>query len=306
MVVMAVVSLVPVLADLFQATPVVAISNLALGGMSLFAILLLILAALPIFLMIASIPLWIAAKMAVSSHSTYLTALKVVVCNFLAGILIRVVVMLMAMVGGLMGTASGRNTVDTVALLISLLVTIFIIANCYEIGVLHAFGVNVLWLVVSVFVGLLAVLVVVAVIGVAGAQGHLRESLDKFNQTRNSITFPSSRPSASPPSPSPSWPPSGQSVPASQPDYSAEIDGLLNAAMHPTGPKPSLSEREDIVRTLQQRLQAQRANIFAGDTQAINVYQNQYNRYMLLLNQVKAERKAHPSGESTAIPQAAR
>lgn len=300
MVVMAAVPFVPVLADLIQSTPVLAISNVAAGGIGIVAVILILLAAIPLGLIIGSIPLWLAAKMAVSTNTTFGTALKVVICNFLAGLLIGAVVRLMAMVGGVMGSTSGFNTINSIIFGISFVVAIFIIANCYEIGAVHAFGVQILSWVVSIVIAVLIILGFVAVIGGANTKGSLLASLEKFKQARNSTSLPSSSPSQS------SSPPISQPAPAfpSQPDYSAEIDGLLNAAMHPTGPKLSLTEREDIVRTVQQRLQAQRNNISAGDARAINVYQNQFNRYLLLLNEVKAERKAHPSGE--ASPQAAR
>lgn len=299
MVVMAVVPIVPVLADLVQSTPVLALSNIAVGGISIVAIILIILAAIPIGLIIGSIPLWLAAKMAVSTNTTFGTALKVRVCNILAFLLISFAVRLMAMVGGLMGSRSGANTVDSIVIILGAIVGIFIIANCYEIGALHAFGVQILSGVIAIVFAILIILGFVVAIGGANVKGSLLASLEKFKQARNSTSLPSS-------SPSQSSPPISQPAPAfpSQPDYSAEIDGLLNAAMHPTGPKLSLTEREDVVRTLQQRLQAQRSNISAGDARAITVYQNQFNRYLLLLNEVKAERKAHPLGE--ASPQAAR
>jgi hypothetical protein len=75
---------------------------------------------------------------------------------------------------------------------------------------------------------------------------------------------------------------------------------MLNAALHPTGPPPSLAEREDTVRLLQQKLQTQKNNLPAGDAHALAVYQNELNRYMLLLNAVKAERQVQAAVRQTA------
>ncbi|MEP6671149.1 MAG: hypothetical protein ABJF10_18455, partial [Chthoniobacter sp.] len=83
----------------------------------------------------------------------------------------------------------------------------------------------------------------------------------------------------------------GNSAPPPPPDYAAEIDGLLNAALHPAGPKPSLEERENVVRNLQQKLRSEKDSLIPGDGRAALVYQNQLNRYLLLLDQVKSERK---------------
>jgi len=85
----------------------------------------------------------------------------------------------------------------------------------------------------------------------------------------------------------------GSSAPPPASSESAtEIDGLLNAALHPVGPKPPLEAREELTRTLQQKLQAEKNSLVPGDARALLVYQNQLNRYLLLLDQVKAERKA--------------
>ena len=304
MVVMAVVPFVPVLADLLHSMPVLAIPGFI--GVSIVPVILILLAAIPIYFMVASIPLWVSAKIAVSGNTTYGTALKVLICQFLAAFAVSFVVRLIAMMGGLAGGGNRFSGLDAVLLIVFIVLGIFITANCYSIGAIHALGLQILAFILT-FVMMIAVSVgIVAVIGVAGARGQLRTSLEKLQNARSSASFSSfSSPSSSSDSSSPAI-----SLPTpdspSLPDYSAEIDGLLNAAMHPSGTKPSLSEREDIVRTLQQRLQAQRGNITAEDTRAINVYQNQLNRYLLLLNQVKAERKAHPSDEPNASPQAAR
>ncbi len=46
-----------------------------------------------------------------------------------------------------------------------------------------------------------------------------------------------------------------------------------------------------MVRNLQQKLRAEKNSLIPGDARAALVYQNQLNRYLLLLDQVKAERK---------------
>ena len=62
-----------------------------------------------------------------------------------------------------------------------------------------------------------------------------------------------------------------------------------------------MAEREEMVRTLQQKLQAQREYLPPGNARALLVYQNELNRYLALLEEVKAERKAQTAREAPAM-----
>lgn len=94
--------------------------------------------------------------------------------------------------------------------------------------------------------------------------------------------------------------PMASGAPAAPVDHTGEIDLMLNSALHPMGGHPTLSEREDMVRLLQVKLQAQKSALPAGDAHATLVFQNELNRYKELLKQVVAERKLHPFQEGVA------
>ncbi len=67
-----------------------------------------------------------------------------------------------------------------------------------------------------------------------------------------------------------------------------EIDRLLDDALDPIGPPPSLKDREAQVRTLQQKLQARKGTFPPGTPP--DHFQDQLKRYLVLLDQAKAER----------------
>jgi hypothetical protein len=77
-----------------------------------------------------------------------------------------------------------------------------------------------------------------------------------------------------------------------------EIDRMLDDAQRPIGPRPSLSERETLVRTLQQKLTARQKELQPGDTSAQSVYQAQISRYKAFLGEVLAERNGQPQPAS--------
>ncbi len=75
-------------------------------------------------------------------------------------------------------------------------------------------------------------------------------------------------------------------------DAPDEIDRLLDDAMHPIGnPKP-LAGREAAIQAIQQKLEARRRALPLGDPKVRAAFQNQFDRYMRLLNQAKADRAA--------------
>jgi hypothetical protein len=76
-------------------------------------------------------------------------------------------------------------------------------------------------------------------------------------------------------------------------DAPDEIDRLLDDALDPIGPKPSLAEREAQVRELQQKLQA-RGRTFPRGTPLPPDYQDQLARYKQFLAEVTAEMAAAP------------
>ena len=75
-------------------------------------------------------------------------------------------------------------------------------------------------------------------------------------------------------------------------DAPDEIDRLLDDLAQPIGnPKP-LTEREAGIQTIQQKLEVRRRALPAGDPKALAAFQLRFDRYMHLLNQVKADRAA--------------
>ena len=76
---------------------------------------------------------------------------------------------------------------------------------------------------------------------------------------------------------------------------SNEIDQLLTIALHPIGPPPSLPEHEAMVQNLQQKLQARKNTLPPNNAREALVFQNQLNRYLYLLEIVKAERRIYPA-----------
>jgi len=74
-----------------------------------------------------------------------------------------------------------------------------------------------------------------------------------------------------------------------------EIDRMLDDALHPIGPRPLLAERETMVQTLQQKLNARQNTLKPGDKSALAAFQNQLNRYLIFRNEVVAERHGQPA-----------
>jgi hypothetical protein len=79
-----------------------------------------------------------------------------------------------------------------------------------------------------------------------------------------------------------------------------EIDRMLDDALVPIGPPPSLRERQAMVAVLQQKLQAREAT-FPPGARPPPAFRNQLHRYVRLLNEVKAEMGQPPQpGAATA------
>lgn len=265
------------------------LANMPSGG-TLVVVLCLLAIFIPIGLLIASFPLWIAAKIAVSSHTTYGQAVKVMVSQSLVALLIWVASLIVAMMAGLAAGQGAARSVSIVFSVITFVAAIIVTARGYEIGTLHAFGVRLLSFVITVVFVCIAFFGAAAIIGGAAMHEHFASSLQRIQSIRQNGSvagglLPTREPAPLVPAPS---------APAFAANQSAEIDGLLNAAMHPYGPRISLADREDIVRTLQEKLRTEKSSLPAGDAHAALVFQNQLNRYLALLDEVKAERKLHP------------
>lgn len=75
-------------------------------------------------------------------------------------------------------------------------------------------------------------------------------------------------------------------------DAPDEIDRLLDDTLIPFGKPQPQAQREEAVRAIQQKLEARRPTIRPGDATAATAFQQQLDRYKLLLAAVKAERTA--------------
>ena len=77
-----------------------------------------------------------------------------------------------------------------------------------------------------------------------------------------------------------------------------QIDWMLDEALVPIGPTPSLRERQAMVAVLQQKLQERKAT-FPPGVPPPPAFQDQMNRYTKFLNEVKAD-MAQPRPQGTA------
>lgn len=296
MAVMAVVPFATVLADLSNP-----LSGFGFAGAGVaLSVILSIVVGIPAYILLTSFPMWLAAKMAVPTETTYGSAVKVVTGHFLAALLIYAIAFLMLFLGGTLGGPRGVMIIFGISNLMLILATLSITGNGYGIDILHAFGVQLLSGLMMVVFGALIFLGFSLVLGMAGAMAPIQASIQKLHGVQNTSGF-----SVTPPPSESELDPTSAPAPP-PPDYTAEIDNLLNTTLHPTGSAPTLAEREDIVRILQQKLQSQRGNLQPGDSRSAIVYQNQLNRYLLLLDQVKMERKLHPPNSTAANPEAVR
>jgi hypothetical protein len=257
-------------------------------GMSGFLPLLI---AIPVAFLIFCIPSWITSRILVREMATFGRAVVLNLLLFVGVIIVSVVGTIMKYLANGGVRNSDLLPVDIGIFLLAIVVGIYIVAKVYDITALHA----VLFQIVSQIISVAMVAAIffggAAVVGMSTMRAPLDASVQKFQEAQDSITAPLALQPATPPAP---------------PNYTQEIDGMLNAALHPTGTPPSLEEREDIVRQLQEKLKAQRNSLPPGDARATLVYQNQLNRYLLLLDDVKAERKARTRAESTAGREASR
>lgn len=77
-------------------------------------------------------------------------------------------------------------------------------------------------------------------------------------------------------------------------DAPDEIDRLLDDTLQPIGPRKSLAEREAAVAKLQPMLSERKRTLPPGNPEAAANFQAQLDRYLRLLEEVKAERSAPP------------
>jgi hypothetical protein len=189
------------------------------------------------------------------------------------------------MMAGAAGGQSAASTLFILTTLVMIVANILIVAGAYGIGTVHAFGVQLLAGTIAIVFACAAFFGAAAFVGMDGMRAQYDASLQKIQDLRQAQQTGESQPATT-----------ATAAPLPPPviDQTAEIDNLLNAALHPDGPRPSLDERENIVRTLQEKLRAQKSNVSPGDAHATLVFQNQVNRYMALLETVRSERKLHP------------
>ncbi len=84
-------------------------------------------------------------------------------------------------------------------------------------------------------------------------------------------------------------------------DAPDEIDRMLDDALVPLGPTPSLRDRQAMVAVLQQKLQARKAT-FPPGVPPPPAFQKQMDRYEKFLNEVKADMaQPHPQGTASAL-----
>jgi hypothetical protein len=77
-------------------------------------------------------------------------------------------------------------------------------------------------------------------------------------------------------------------------DAPDEIDRMLDDAILPIGKPAPLPERETAAKVIQQKLEARRRALLPGDTKALADFQPRLDRYLRLLNELKAERATQP------------
>jgi hypothetical protein len=243
----------------------------------------------PICVVVFSIPTWIASKIVVSGSATYGSALKVQTLYLVAGFLLGLVRNGFALVASA-SPGGSDSTVLAVGMVVGLIaMEVFIAAWVYDIGRWQALVLNLLSGFFVCVVCLVVFLACAAVVGMSNAKAPLEASVQKIQAAQESGALPLLIPSPS--------------IPAASPDYAGEIDGLLETALHHRGAPLSLTEREAIVRQLQEKLQITRNNLQLSDAHAVAGYQNRLNRYLPLLEAVKAERRAQTMRESTAARQ---
>jgi hypothetical protein len=258
------------------------------AGASTGGIVLGLIIGIPLALVLFSVPTWIASRMVAAGSATFGRAVFVNFLHILASIgLVFASAFLQMLAGGdrmrALSVAIGLCT-------LSIAIHILIPAKVYRITAWSAFGLNVLSALMAFVIGLVMFLAVASIAGFGNVKAPLEASLQKLQNGQQFGALPSLSALTifSPPPPPP------------RPDYSPEIDRLLNVALHPVGDHPSLLEREDIVRSLQEKLKAQRNHLPPGDAHAAVAYQNELNRYLLLLEAVKTERKTHPLRDEVA------
>lgn len=162
------------------------------------------------------------------------------------------------------------------ACLLSLLISFLIPMNIYEIGFFRALGFIVLTVVIS-GIGNGAVGFGVAIaFGMEARIAKITNSVGKTDAERRAFA--------------------DRLFGKDAPD---EIDRLLDDAAQPIGnPKP-LAAREAAIQSIQQKLDARRRALPAGDPKAAAEFQLRLDRYMLLLNQAKADRAAQLAAPKT-------
>jgi len=256
------------------------LSNLPhLETTTIIVMVLILIVMIPVTICLGSIPMWTGSLLVVPRGRSSSQAVTTQVYYIFWGLFLGIGGIFLKWIAGKFLGPGGDLFASLAIFILQITMWIRVPSRVYHITIPRTLGLLLTTFVVMFSFTLLAFLGSAAELGTARAMAPLQASASRIRDVQASGLSLVPIPSLSTPAP---------------PDYTGEIDSLLNTALHPAGAGPSLSEREEMVRTLQQKLQTQRNNLPAGDTRAAMVYQNQLNRYLLLLEQVKNERKLHP------------
>ena len=213
---------------------------------------------------------WITSKVVVGGENASIgNALKYWIASLLlAGALFAGIIFAGPLIAEKMGMAAIIAVISG-ACLLSLLLSILIPMNIYEIGFFRALGFIVLTVVISGIGNGVFGFAMAKTFGVEARVAAIANAVGKTDAERQAFAdrlF-------------------GK-------DAADEIDRMLDDAAQPIGnPKP-LAEREAAIQAIQQKLEARRRTLPPADREALAAFQLRLDRYVRLLNQVKTERAA--------------
>ena len=213
---------------------------------------------------------WIASKLVVGGErASFGNAFKLWVIFVALGV---AYLALFIFAGPVLAAQAGAGALVAVfggATLLMLLLAFLIPMKIYEIGFLRALGFIVVTVVISMVGNGVVNFALGNAFGVPARIAALTNSLGKTDAERKAFA--------------------DRLFGKDAPD---EIDRLLDDAAQPIGnPKP-LAERETAIQTIQQKLETRRRALPPGDQKALAAFQPRFDRYIRLLNQVKADRAA--------------
>ena len=213
---------------------------------------------------------WIASKAVVGGENASLgNALKYWIASLLlTGANFAGIIFAGPLVAQQAGTAGIIAVIGGVGLL-NLLLVFLIPMKIYEIGFFRALGLIVLTLVIAVIGNGVAQFGMGRAFGVEARLAATINALGKTDAERQAFAQ--------------------RLFGKDAPD---EIDRLLDDAAQPIGNPQPLTEREAAIQAIQQKLEARRHTLPPGDPKALAAFQPRLDRYVRVLNQVKADRAA--------------